>query len=394
MRSECSMLNKKRLIVVLGMHRSGTSTITRALQVFGIDLGDRLFPPLAPNPKGYWEDGDILGLNIEMLNFLHYKWQQVTQIHDTDVLRLEKQGYLLRAVELLRSKLEDKTIFSFKDPRVTQLLPFWKQVFMLGGWDVSYIIAIRNPLSIVKSLQKRDNFDTRYSYLLWLSYIVTALQHTVNEKRILVEYDRLLNDTESALRHISVFIALPIDEREYYTFINDFIDKSLRHSIHASSDLLIDATCPTLVREVYDMLLECSLLDHEVLNRKLNEYNKQWNDSLNILLIPFAVIDGMYERICLLNKDLEACSAINDKHLLEICNLNDFKKESENIIRHNEHLLLLQKNCVTEKEMAILKQGQVILELKLELSNNNCFVNNLLKVIRRILPDTLKKYLK
>lgn len=388
------MLNKKRLIVVLGMHRSGTSTITRALQVFGIDLGDKLFPPLAPNPKGYWEDGDILGLNIEMLNFLHHKWQQVTQIHDADVLRLEQQGYLLRAVELLRSKLEDKTIFSFKDPRATQLLPFWKQVFMLGGWDVSYIIAIRNPLSIVKSLQKRDNFDTGYSYLLWLSYIITALQHTANEKRILVEYDHLLNDTESALQRISVFIALSIDQQEYHTFINGFIDKSLRHSMHAPNDLLIDATCPILVREVYAVLLECSLLNHEALNRKLNEYSKQWIDSLNILLIPFAIIDGMYERICLLNKDLEVHIAINDQHLLEINSLDAFKQKSENIIRYNEHLLLSQKNCILEKEMVILKQSHVILDLQRELNNNNYLISKALKMAKRILPDVLKKYLK
>jgi hypothetical protein len=60
-----------RLIVVLGMHRIGTSVITRGLQVLGVELGNRLMPPFeGNNAKGFWEDVDINDLNIEMLRFL------------------------------------------------------------------------------------------------------------------------------------------------------------------------------------------------------------------------------------------------------------------------------------------------------------------------------------
>ncbi|MBV5267025.1 MAG: hypothetical protein JZU67_00575, partial [Burkholderiaceae bacterium] len=48
------------LIFVLGMHRSGTSAITRGLQVLGVSLGENLLPPvLLDNPKGYFEDVDF-----------------------------------------------------------------------------------------------------------------------------------------------------------------------------------------------------------------------------------------------------------------------------------------------------------------------------------------------
>ena len=58
-----------RLIVVLGMHRSGTSAITRGLQVMGVELGDRMMPPVeGNNSKGFWEDLDLYALNIEILN--------------------------------------------------------------------------------------------------------------------------------------------------------------------------------------------------------------------------------------------------------------------------------------------------------------------------------------
>ena len=58
----------KRLIVVLGMHRSGTSAITRGLQVMGVGLGDRMMPAMPDNVKGFWEDVDLNALNMEMLS--------------------------------------------------------------------------------------------------------------------------------------------------------------------------------------------------------------------------------------------------------------------------------------------------------------------------------------
>ena len=57
----------KSIIVVLGMHRSGTSAITRGLMVLGVELGDHLMPP-APNnnDKGFFEDIDVNAINVEL----------------------------------------------------------------------------------------------------------------------------------------------------------------------------------------------------------------------------------------------------------------------------------------------------------------------------------------
>lgn len=68
------LISTKRLIVVVGMHRSGTSTITRSLQVMGVELDDNLMPPAADNEKGFWEDCDLNALNIEMLSVLGKDW--------------------------------------------------------------------------------------------------------------------------------------------------------------------------------------------------------------------------------------------------------------------------------------------------------------------------------
>src|ERR671922_675098 len=94
-----------KVIVVLGMHRSGTSVIARGLRVLGVELGNRLMPPFeGNNSKGFWEDLDINQLNIEMLHFLKSDWHFLAPIRPSEVELLCKTGYLQRAIELLQGK--------------------------------------------------------------------------------------------------------------------------------------------------------------------------------------------------------------------------------------------------------------------------------------------------
>lgn len=64
---DVNQTKNNKLIVVLGMHRSGTSAISAGMQVLGVEFGDRLLPPVkGDNDKGYWEDIDLCALNVKM----------------------------------------------------------------------------------------------------------------------------------------------------------------------------------------------------------------------------------------------------------------------------------------------------------------------------------------
>ena len=70
-----------RLVVVLGMHRSGTSAITRGLSALGVPLGNNLMPPmLNNNDKGFFEDLEINELNTELLTALNRDWDSLSRI--------------------------------------------------------------------------------------------------------------------------------------------------------------------------------------------------------------------------------------------------------------------------------------------------------------------------
>ena len=98
MKNEIMKTKNNRLIVVLGMHRSGTSAVTRGLKVLGVSLGETLYGAMAGvNEKGFWEDIHLNALNVEMLDAIESDWSHVGAIDSSDVEILHKQGYFLRA---------------------------------------------------------------------------------------------------------------------------------------------------------------------------------------------------------------------------------------------------------------------------------------------------------
>jgi GT2 family glycosyltransferase/glycosyltransferase involved in cell wall biosynthesis/SAM-dependent methyltransferase len=246
-----------RLIVVLGMHRSGTSAVTRALQVMNVELGDKLMPAAdGDNPKGFFEDTDIYALNVEMLQTLHIDWYSLAPIEDHDVANLRKMGYFIRAVELLKSKCAEKPVWAFKDPRIAKILPFWKAVFDHCQFAVSYVVTVRHPRSVAKSLAKRNGFDLEKGYLLWLEHLTTIISFTQEHSCAYVDYDQLVESPAIQVRRLAKALGLKINSAEFDRYKSEFLDSSLRHSIYTVNDLGSDNSCPPLVQEIYVALLE------------------------------------------------------------------------------------------------------------------------------------------
>jgi hypothetical protein len=278
----------RRLIVVLGMHRSGTSAITRALRVFGVDLGNNLIPGDARvNKKGFFEDVDINALNVELLSTIRHDWMHVRMVSESDFVELKKR-FLDRACELLKEKVKGKEIYGFKDPRVAKLIPFWRDVFDRCGYIANYVIALRNPMSVVKSLEKRDKLDITQSYLLWLEYMLSILNETMNDKRILVNYDFLMQTPVDELRRIGSALSFPVyDEKESEYFVNHFLSPNLRHSVHTKDDLLLEA--PPLVYEVYSVLCQVGIDSQEFI-----QHIEKWLKERARLSLLVKLLDRFY----------------------------------------------------------------------------------------------------
>jgi O-antigen biosynthesis protein len=244
------------------MHRSGTSPITRALRTFGIELGDRLMPAVeGVNDKGFYEDLDIVEANEELLQALSRSWDDLALVDGDDLANGKAEAVKLRAIELLRRKTRSIDAFGMKDPRMARLIPFWKDVFARLEYSVGYVIAIRNPLSVARSLFARDKFEPEKAYLLWLEHVVPSIVETTGEARVVVDFDRLMERPSDQIVRMarSLGFSSGINPKEIELFGSMFLEQGLRHTIFQPEDLSLDRAAPPIVRELFGFLTQVAV---------------------------------------------------------------------------------------------------------------------------------------
>ncbi|MQY48143.1 hypothetical protein GAO09_19060 [Rhizobiales bacterium RZME27] len=242
---------RSQLVVVLGMHRSGTSVITRGLEVAGVHLGQALMPEAeGNNAKGFWEDLEFVALNEEMLQRIGREWYSLAPVQRPEVDYLCDRGYLTRALKLIRSRLAHHRSFAFKDPRTTKLLPFWERVFDAAGVDVRFVLALRNPMAVAESLVNRDGFSPEMSYFLWAEHVVSGLSYRGRWPTIAVNYDVVLEHPEQELRRLAKWLGHDFDVEAFTEYQQKFLDEDLRHSVFSGTDIYVDDAASELVRDI------------------------------------------------------------------------------------------------------------------------------------------------
>ena len=252
-------MKSSKLIIVLGMHRSGTSAAARGLQVLGVKLGDNLHPAAIDNPKGFWEDRDFLSINEELLAYIGSGSERVGLIDWKMPKTLTVASLKVKAEKIVREKCDQNVLWAFKDPRTARLLPFWQPVFENVGCDVRYVIVTRNPISIVQSLYERNGFESEKTFYLWLEHIVPAISKTAGEKRVVIDYDRLLESPELQLLRLSHALELPAPEpAALATYETEFLDRGLRHTRFSTHDLEFYPSMPSQVFTAYEWLVKLS----------------------------------------------------------------------------------------------------------------------------------------
>lgn len=243
----------RRVIAVVGMHRSGTSAMTRALGTLGVTLGDD-FLPLMPevNEKGFWEDRALNALNIDVLSAVGTDWfsNRRTRLELLAAPRLEALSD--QAATLLERRLGAAACFAFKDPRTTVLLPFWKGVFAKLAIEPAYLISLRHPASVVDSIEKRNGFAPAKIYGLWLRHAYAALKETQGSPRLVVDFDLLMDQPLEQLARIAALLNLDAgDHAAQQEFAARFLSKELRHSRYDAERLRDDPAAGPLVLDLF-----------------------------------------------------------------------------------------------------------------------------------------------
>jgi hypothetical protein len=191
---------KPRQLLVLGMHRSGTSVVTGLLERLGAHVGashDLLAKDLA-NPAGYFERRDVLHLNQQLLARYAADAYQIGHLPVGGADRFEEHDLAARASAII-ARLDAHAPWVAKDPRFCITLPFWRRA---GLNALAAIIVVRDPSEVARSLQRRDRLTLPYALALWERYYIEALQNTAGLPRVLVDYNRLMQDATTTLENL------------------------------------------------------------------------------------------------------------------------------------------------------------------------------------------------
>lgn len=222
------------LVLVLGMARSGTSALARALSLCGGAMPATLLGADEGNPKGHWEPLNALHLNEEFLTRHGSTWFDPTLRLQNELVvgRAEQDAYLDRIKAFLQ-ELPPAPVHIIKEPRITALCDFWFDAARQTGFSLAAAVAVRHPQEVSASLAARYRMSSELATALWLKYNLLAERHSRGLPRVFIEYSNLLRDWRVEVSRIEAALSIDLSVRDEAA-IDDFLSPDLRRQRHGT----------------------------------------------------------------------------------------------------------------------------------------------------------------
>ncbi|WP_404455712.1 sulfotransferase [Virgibacillus necropolis] len=216
-----------KAVVVLGSGRSGTSVLARAINIAGVDLGSGFIKTNQTNPKGFFENKKIVNTHKKIGEILKKRPfpKGFPYFDDVRPYRNELKDYI-------QEEFFNKKVWGWKDPRNNEFLEMWKGILKEINVEGNYLIIIRNPVDVIASYKRAYDRDETWAKRQWQLRTLLALRETKKEKRIIVEYDELFNNSLESMRRVSNTLDFewPQEETKIKNELDEFIDPSLQTS--------------------------------------------------------------------------------------------------------------------------------------------------------------------
>ncbi|MBA2237820.1 MAG: sulfotransferase [Lysobacter sp.] len=272
---------QRQALLVLGMHRSGTSAISGTLSLLGAHAPRSLMEPTKDNPRGYWESVEVMKVNERVLSSAGSRWNDWGPFNPAwfdSVIAEQLRGSL---VELVGKEFGTAPLLLIKDPRISRFLPLWVDALRECRVAPRIVITVRHPLGVARSLEVRDHFGRNRSLLLWLRHVLDAEASSRQLPRTFVRYEDMLADWQSEASRIAteLDIVWPKWSGDTEVKVGDFLTSELRHHQETEEPIAGDSELGEWVRQTYQTLLQAAAgsLDRAALDnldRIRGEFNR------------------------------------------------------------------------------------------------------------------------
>jgi glycosyltransferase involved in cell wall biosynthesis len=242
----------RRLVLVLGPHRTGTSVAAAALPALGADPRLETVYTNAENAKGFFEHPQIVAFDDRVLARIGTSWDDpgcdgaarlaAAGLDDGRLDDLVSEG-----AALIDAIFANTPLGAVKDPRICLLLPLWARILTLAGYrgeDILQLHVTRDPYETARSQMLRqraspDFYDIGQTMaegaVLWLGHAGQALDALVmpglaGGPAVMIRHADVLADPGTMLDRIAAAFGLPVSEEARADFAGSFVDRTLYRS--------------------------------------------------------------------------------------------------------------------------------------------------------------------
>ncbi len=198
----------KKIVCVLGMHRSGTSMLCEILQGLGVSFGEpgMLYEGDEYNKDGYFEIKEIRLIYDKLFSEIHSSWRSTAPLKE-QIFEKEQAaradyytGWIVSSIGKCIG--EEEEFWGFKEPSTSVLLPIVKRAFSALGRKPVYAVMVRNPLEAAASLKRREGMEEGQALRLYMKYYISILKYTAGEQVVFFQKNEFISQKEQAFRKL------------------------------------------------------------------------------------------------------------------------------------------------------------------------------------------------
>ena len=243
------------VLIITGMHRSGTSLTASLFQSVGVNIGENLVGPEYGNIKGHFENIEFVQLHKGILQSQGLDDLGTNlEIKDIPV----KKIHLKSAKRLIKKNQENHKIWGWKDPRTTLFLNFWLNLLP----DAKFIFVYRSPWEVVDSLYRRSTDEKlleqpEIAVKMWLNYNQRILDfyQQIPQQCLIAKVDSIGKNSENFIQGVNEKFNIDLAVPPPGNFEESLLVKDI---IKTSKQSLIEKCFPETL-DVYQKLEKIAL---------------------------------------------------------------------------------------------------------------------------------------
>lgn len=271
-----------KVLIVTGMHRSGTSLVANWLFNAGLTLGDRLIGATPSNIYGHFEDVDIVEFHEELLAY-----NKTNLYQGIGTKQKFNNNHIVKAKKLIKERNENNIYWGWKQPRAALFIDLWIRVLPKHSF---FILPFRNYNDVLSSLFNREfnkikkcysqniSFQKKKDFLnnkttilnsylsMWIRYNeeILKLRNLIDNNLLLfISVDNFINKNQDVLYHLKY--RWKFAHLSGIKFDNIYNEKILSKT---NKELNLDPILKQRADTVYDQLIQVEKDFIELINHK------------------------------------------------------------------------------------------------------------------------------